>query len=371
MYDPQVLPQDSTTRCRGSFPTYRENTKRILLGLAACLTFIVAHSQTKRALFLGNSYTYYNNLPQMVADMASSVGDSLFVDSHAPGGATFGAHANNSTSLNMIMAGDWDYVVLQGQSLELWGTFPDILASFPQVGVLDSLIHLYSPCAETMFYRTWGRKNGFGATSYQTLDSIIHVNYMKLADSLDAVVSPVGEVWKYIRQHHPSIELYDADESHPSLAGTYAAACSFFTAMFREDPTLAPFSSSLPAIDAADIRNAAKVVAYDSLLNWHIGEYDSLFNAACNPSVPSPSRVPRITIFPNPFSSRTTLHTSTTLHRATLSMVNGLGRTVRQLTNISGSTITLERGDLPSGIYFLRLSNGSEEFVGRVLIAGE
>jgi hypothetical protein len=88
------------------------------------------------------------------------------------------------------------------------------------------------------------------------------------------VVSPVGAVWRYIRQNYPEIELYSSDESHPSTAGSYATACSFYTAIFRKDPLQVTYDYTLDPTDAANIRFAAKAVVYDSLLNWHIGEYD-------------------------------------------------------------------------------------------------
>ena len=175
-----------------------------------------------------------------------------------------------------------------------------------------------------------------------------------MADSNNAIVSPVGAVWKYIRQNFPLIDLYQADESHPSVAGTYAAACSFYTALFRKDPTLISFNSGLTASDAADIRNAAKLIVYDSLLNWHIGEYDSLINVACNTSVQNISNNSVINIFPNPFSSQTTLLTNTFFHNATLTVDNCFGQTVKQIKNISGQTVTLFRDNLSSGLYFIR-----------------
>jgi hypothetical protein len=79
------------------------------------------------------------------------------------------------------------------------------------------------------------------------MDSMIHVNYMNLAASLGAVVSPVGEVFKYIRLHYPAYELYEPDESHPSLAGSYAAAACFYSALFRKDPVNCTFNPGLPS----------------------------------------------------------------------------------------------------------------------------
>ena len=118
-------------------------------------------SLTKRALFLGNSYTGVNNLPQMVADVTTSTGDTLLFDSNTPGGYTLQGHSTNATSLAKIALSDWDYVVLQEQS-----QFPSFPISqvetdiFPYAHFLDSIINAENPCVETVFYMTWGRKNG-------------------------------------------------------------------------------------------------------------------------------------------------------------------------------------------------------------------
>jgi hypothetical protein len=63
-----------------------------------------------------------------------------------------------------------------------------------------------------------------------------------------------------------------------------------------------------------------------------------------------------ISIFPNPFSSTTTLQTDEFFKNATLTVHNSLGQTVKQIKNISGQTVTLSRDNLPSGLYFLRLT---------------
>lgn len=242
-----------------------------------------AQSITIRALFLGNSYTAVNNLPQMTANVAISAGDTLLFDSNTPGGYTLQGHSTNAVSLSKIAAGNWDLVVLQEQSQ--LPSFPigqvqtDV---FPYAHFLDSVINLENPCGETAFYMTWGRKNGDASNcswwppvcTYSGMDSLLNLRYRMMADSNNAILSPVGAVWNYIRQIYPLIELYQADESHPSVAGTYAAACCFYTALFRKDPTKISFNATLSAKDAENIRAAAKIMVYDSLMNWHIGEYD-------------------------------------------------------------------------------------------------
>ena len=254
----------------------------IVLVLLNGLT-LSAQPISKKVLFIGNSYTYVNNLPQMVADVTASAGDTLFFDSNSIGGYTFQQHSSNATTITKICSGNWDYVVLQEQSqLPSFPISQVEVECFPYARKLDSMINANNPCGETVFFMTWGRKNGDASNcsmwppvcTYNGMDSLLSLRYRMMTESNDAILSPVGAVWHYIRQNFPAIEMYNPDESHPSVAGSYAAACCFYSALFRKDPTLITFNSSLSVADAENIRNAVKLMVYDSLMNWHIGEYD-------------------------------------------------------------------------------------------------
>jgi len=256
----------------------------------SCILFVTAQSVTKKVLFLGNSYTFVNDLPQMIANVANSTGNTLTFDSWALGGYTLKGHFTNTTSISKINTGNWDYVVLQEQSQ--LPSFPITQVQvdvFPFATKLDSVINSSNSCAETVFFMTWGRKNGDVSNcatwppvcTYEGMDSLLHKRYRTMADTNSAILSPVGAVWKYIRSNYATIDLYETDESHPSLAGTYAAACAFYATLYRKDPTLITFNSSLSPTDAANIRNAAKIVVYNNLAQWNIGNYDpnASFNA--------------------------------------------------------------------------------------------
>lgn len=67
-----------------------------------------------------------------------------------------------------------------------------------------------------------------------------------------------------------------------------------------------------------------------------------------------------VTVFPNPFSSFTTLQSSTYLRNASLTVINSLGQTVSQISNINGQTITFNRSHLPAGLYFIQLTQDSK-----------
>lgn len=224
-------------------------------------------------LFLGNSYTGVNNLPQLIQDVALSAGDTLVFDSHTPGGYQLIDHSADAISQNKIMTGGWDYVILQGQSQE---PITQTNAFNSGGGLLHQVIKQYSPCAVTMFYMTWGRKNGDATNcpnfpimcTYQGMDTTIRDRYLTLAKNNNAEVSPVSVVWNYLRQNYPAIDLYQADESHPSAAGSYAAACCFYSTLFKKDPTSITYDFGLNATDASIIRNAAKTQVFDSLHLW-------------------------------------------------------------------------------------------------------
>ncbi len=253
------------------------------------------HSQT-RVLFIGNSYTAVNNLPQLTADCALSIGFAGFpmeVASSTPGGTTFQMHTSNATSQSLITQGNWDFVVLQEQSQ--LPSFPDSQVEtecFPFATQLNNQILAADSCTETIFYMTWGRQNGDAGNcaswppvcTYEGMDSLLNLRYRQMATDNQAILSPVGALWNYIRNTYPEINLYAADGSHPSLEGTYAAACSMVSVIFRTDPTLITYSTILDPVVAEKIRLAAQAVVFNNLMEWHVGEYDPevLVNSTSN-----------------------------------------------------------------------------------------
>jgi hypothetical protein len=107
------------------------------------------------------------------------------------------------------------------------------------------------------------------------MDSLLRLRYMQMAQDNNAMVSPAGAVWRHIRNNLPGIELYQTDESHPSLAGSYATACTFYSVLFRKNPNLISFDAGLDPVIASQIRQAAKEVAFDSLSTWLVDAYDA------------------------------------------------------------------------------------------------
>jgi len=257
---------------------------KILIGV---FTFLLMAQtilgQNSRVLFIGNSYTSANNLPSVFQQCANSAGFFVEVASSAPGGYTFQQHLSNATSLGLIQEGGWDFVVLQEQSQIPSFPLGQVQSDcFPFAAALNDSIEKYAPCGETVFYQTWGRQNGDSQNcanwppvcTYEGMDSLLQERYQMMADDNLSIVAAVGAVRRYIRDNYPTLNLYQADGSHPSALGTYAAACAFTSSLFRIDANLITYTGTFTTDEILAVKEAVNQTIFNNLLNWNIGSFD-------------------------------------------------------------------------------------------------
>ncbi|ANM32158.1 hypothetical protein ABI59_08790 [Acidobacteria bacterium Mor1] len=187
-----------------------------------------------RVLFLGNSYTYQNNLPAMV-ERLSSAGEtrpSLITLMVASGGATLERHASNPMTLKRIHSGDWDWVVLQEQSVRPVRN-PDRMRRWARA--LNGKIKEAPSTPRTLLFMTWSRRD-----RPEMLRPLSEV-YRTLALEIDAEVAPVGEAWhRVLLDESRPIALHAADGSHPSRLGSYLAACVIWSKIYGRSPVGLP-----------------------------------------------------------------------------------------------------------------------------------
>jgi hypothetical protein len=248
---------------------------------ALFLTLISIQAKAaKRILFIGNSYTGVNDLPALVSTIVQFQGDSIYYDSNTPGGYTLSGHCGNPATLSKIAQGNWDYVVLQAQSQEPSFSPAQVVSNvLPYARVLDSLIHAASPCAETVFYMTWGRKNGDASNcavyppvcTYTGMQDRLRSSYLLMAQQNNASVAPVGAAWREVINQNPTFDLYQSDQSHPSIYGSYLTACTFYSTFFQRK--VKPNNLSIVGISAADklfLEESSNKIVFDSLQNWYL-----------------------------------------------------------------------------------------------------
>ena len=188
----------------------------------------MAKSKRSRAitmLFIGNSFTQRNDLPGLLAKLAASRNLSVKHELISVGGASLRTHWNAGRAARAIATGGYDYVVLQEQS-----TLPVKNASrmAENVRLFDAAIKQAG--AKTVLYMTWARQRS------PEVQQVISNAYTTIGEELGAIVVPVGLAWQTFLASHNKPLLHDRDQSHPTLAGSYLAACVFLGALLKENP---------------------------------------------------------------------------------------------------------------------------------------
>jgi hypothetical protein len=206
-------------------------SRRIFLALAAFFVFVPAmpaHDGPKavRVLFIGNSFTFVNDLPKMIAELAEAGKQPpLEHERETPGGASFEKHWKDGKAAKKIAAGPWDFVVLQEQSQRPLVNRP---LMFEYAAKLDGEIRKHG--AKTLLYQTWAVQD------QPEQQPALSKAYLDLGTELNARVAPVGIAWQKALEDNPKLVLHSADKSHPSKAGTYLAACVFYAAIYGKSP---------------------------------------------------------------------------------------------------------------------------------------
>jgi len=211
-----------------------------------------------RVLFLGNSYTYVNDLPSTFDQLAQSGGRPVAVAMVANGGETLADHSASSDSLGKIAAGGWTYVVLQEQSETPTTPAGRDYYTYPAARTLASAVE--SAGATPILFMTWAHRDGLaslGLPTYESMQQQIDAGYLDVAQELGVPVAPVGFTWYIVRHDHPDIGLWADDGSHPSTAGTYLAACVFYASIFGQSPEGLAFHDGVPDAQAAALQTEA------------------------------------------------------------------------------------------------------------------
>lgn len=234
-----------------------------------CLNYV--HSQpATNILFIGNSFTHMNNMPKLFEQLANSKGKNVYADSIAVSGSTLKAHTERQSTYVKMKSRQWDYVLIQGFSREFAEDSSEIkINSIPYAKqLIDSLLK-FSPCAQIYFYMTWGYEKGYpqqpANDTYEKMQQRVANGYMLMSDSLNYPLIPTGMTWKSIRETHPTLDLYFTDRYHPNIFGSYVAACTAFTSIFKESPLGGIFPKKIDTTSAKIIQQTAATTVLKNL----------------------------------------------------------------------------------------------------------
>lgn len=164
-------------------------------------------------LFIGNSLTYTNNLPKLVEDKAKEKGVEIKTKMIAFPDYALLDHWNDGNIQKEISTKQYDFVIVQqGPSSQNFGR--EILIDYGK--------KYNRLCKENgtqlCFFMVWP-----SLTYYNTFDGVIK-NHKEASRLNNAILLPVGEVWKTHFNTTKNFDYYSSDGFHPSLKGSKNAA---------------------------------------------------------------------------------------------------------------------------------------------------
>lgn len=255
------------------------HARRLWITLSFICMAIVSFSQsdieTTKVLFVGNSYTHYNDMPKLFQNIAESKGENVIVEMNARSNHSFKMHTERPEMFEHIKKRQWDFVVLQGFSRELSYSHEYLdTASVPYFKMILDSVYANNPCTKVLLYMTWGYRTGFPEreeiASYEQMAEAVKNGYKYLAAKYELAIVPVGDVYEQIRKTGDGSLfhcLYQKDDQHPSMTGSYAIANTFYTAIFRNSP-INGYHKGVSLEDAQVLQN----VAYE-YVSTHREEY--------------------------------------------------------------------------------------------------
>lgn len=218
-------------------------------------------------LFLGNSYTFANDLPAMFEALSWSGGFRADVYELTDGSYRLEYFADPDDELGAkvyegLTEYDWDYVILQEQS-----RVPTIEAEtmmYPAARTLDALIQKAD--GQTVFLMTWAYRDGDDLTGYgirkkttrEEMQGELFAAYQTIANELDALLSPAGVAFIRFAKERPEVELWDPEDGmHPTVAGSYLAACTLYATLYNESPVGLEYTAELEPETAQALQRCA------------------------------------------------------------------------------------------------------------------
>lgn len=218
-------------------------------------------NQVESVLFIGNSYTAYNDLPGLVGSFAIGQSCSVNIESNTPGGVSFADHLQDATTLRLLEQGGWDAVVLQNFSQTPSQPPEEVeMTSLLDAEALADLARQHSPDARIVYYVTWGRRDGDAdncdtypkVCTFEGHTEALIEGYEMYATATDGELARVGPAWRFVVEDpdapEGAAELWTNDGSHPTLAGSYLAASVIFLRLF-DRPSSSDFEAGVVLAD--------------------------------------------------------------------------------------------------------------------------
>jgi hypothetical protein len=189
-------------------------------------------------LFMGNSHTSANGLPEMVAAIVRAERPGRTVAAvEAPGWMFLGQRAADTPSLKLLHEGTWSFVVLQAQEYSSSGAF-----TYPTDGAQALVRSTREAHAVPILFPEWPRR---GIDESQRIYEV----HVSIARKQPACIAPIPQAFDVALARHPDLVLHADDGNHSAPAGAFLAALVIATTMTEIPPDRVAFLPQI-AVDA-------------------------------------------------------------------------------------------------------------------------
>ena len=215
-------------------------------------------------LFLGNSFTFVNDLPKTFQGLAKAGGYNIEAYFCGIGAASFQSLSQDLRVPLYINMFKWKSIIIQEQSMFLSQSQSTYMkTSIPYAVKLYNMFKNHT--ATVLLYETWGYQNGNPSfvtgldDNYYKMQTRLWSGYNYTLETLKNIqwspihISPVGQAWA-VAQAQPRFKnkMWQQDGMHPKPCGTYLAAAVFYTKIFNKSPVGIKFL--IKGVTAADAK---------------------------------------------------------------------------------------------------------------------
>ncbi|WP_261511057.1 PKD domain-containing protein [Chryseobacterium paludis] len=192
-------------------------------------------SQTDNVLFIGNSITYFNDMPELFKSISISKGKNVGVTSHTVGGAGFLNHVNDAALFQKIRSKNYKYVVMQPGTGESAGVSNPVILTAERGRIIRDSIKKYSPCSKIFLYEIpYGVPAQNDYATYFAYQKIIKDSITKMSNLMQVEMIPAGEAARAHYTATQDLALHGSyNDIHPGLQGSYLVASTIYATIFQ------------------------------------------------------------------------------------------------------------------------------------------
>ncbi len=232
---------------------------------------VLSFCQSDEVLFIGNSVTYFNDMPEIFKNIAASKGKNVSITTHTPGGTGFVNHVDDPSLYQKIKSKNYQYVIMQPGTAESAGhSYPVSVTAERGRKIRDS-IRKYSPCSKIFLYEIpYGVPSANEYNTYFAFQQKIKDSITKMSNLMLVEMVPAGESARHYYNSSQDLALHGSyNDIHPGPKGSYLVAASMYSAIFQDHVFPSSFYNGLPQNTAENFQTIADLVFFDNPAQWN------------------------------------------------------------------------------------------------------